>query len=179
MKEGRKPEYTEKTLGDKLQKMPHTKALRFKPQARLEPATGKESRRANRYTTRRMILSHPQPNVKYLTYNSLLRTPSAVRAADRSAVRAVDRSAVRAVDRSAVRAVDRPAVRAADRLTVNGDDRRQKVPLVSLNKFPLTKTSPYSKTKNKNKKTQNNKTTTPKHTNPPQKQKQKTKKETN
>ena len=26
MKEGRKPEYPEKTPGDKLQKMPHTKA---------------------------------------------------------------------------------------------------------------------------------------------------------
>ena len=35
---GRKPEYPEKTPGDELQKMPHTKARRFKPQARLEPA---------------------------------------------------------------------------------------------------------------------------------------------
>ena len=33
MKEGRKLEYP----GDELQKMPHTKAQRFKPQARLEP----------------------------------------------------------------------------------------------------------------------------------------------
>ena len=38
MKEGRKPEYPEKTPGDELQKMPHTKARRFKPQARLKPA---------------------------------------------------------------------------------------------------------------------------------------------
>ena len=38
MKEGRKPEYPVKTPGDKLQKMPHTEARRFKPQARLEPA---------------------------------------------------------------------------------------------------------------------------------------------
>ena len=38
MKEGRKPEYPEKTPGDELQKMPHTKARRFNPQARLEPA---------------------------------------------------------------------------------------------------------------------------------------------
>ena len=38
MKEGRKPEYPGKTPGDELQKMPHTKARRFKPQARLEPA---------------------------------------------------------------------------------------------------------------------------------------------
>ena len=38
MKEGRKPEYPEKTPGDELQKMPHTIARRFKPQARLEPA---------------------------------------------------------------------------------------------------------------------------------------------
>ena len=38
MKEGRKREYPEKTPGNELQKMPHTKARRFKPQARLEPA---------------------------------------------------------------------------------------------------------------------------------------------
>ena len=38
MKEGRKPEYPEKTPGDELQKMPHTNARRFKPQARLKPA---------------------------------------------------------------------------------------------------------------------------------------------
>ena len=37
MKEGRKPECPEKTLGNELQKMPHTKAQRFKPEARLEP----------------------------------------------------------------------------------------------------------------------------------------------
>ena len=37
MKEGRKPEHPEKTPGDELQKMPHTTARRFKPQARLEP----------------------------------------------------------------------------------------------------------------------------------------------
>ena len=37
MKEGRKLEYPEKTPGDELQKMPHTTARRFKPQARLEP----------------------------------------------------------------------------------------------------------------------------------------------
>ena len=29
MKEGRKPEYPEKTPNDELQKMPHTKARRF------------------------------------------------------------------------------------------------------------------------------------------------------
>ena len=39
MKEGRKPEYLEKTSDDELQKMPHTKAGKFKPQARLEPTT--------------------------------------------------------------------------------------------------------------------------------------------
>ena len=38
MKEGRKSECREKTPGDELQKMPHTKAQRFEPQARLEPA---------------------------------------------------------------------------------------------------------------------------------------------
>ena len=37
MKEGRKPEYPEKTPGDELQKMPHTTARRFKSKARLEP----------------------------------------------------------------------------------------------------------------------------------------------
>ena len=37
MKEGRKPEYPEKTPGDELQKMPYTTTRRFKPQARLEP----------------------------------------------------------------------------------------------------------------------------------------------
>ena len=36
--ESRKSEYPEKTPGDELQKMPHSKARRFKPQARLEPA---------------------------------------------------------------------------------------------------------------------------------------------
>ena len=38
MKEGRKPEYPDKTPDDGLQKMPNTKARRFKPLARLEPA---------------------------------------------------------------------------------------------------------------------------------------------
>ena len=38
MNEGRKPEYLEKPLDDELQKMPHTKARKFKPQARFEPA---------------------------------------------------------------------------------------------------------------------------------------------
>ena len=38
MKEGRKPEYPEKTPGDELHKMPHTEARKFKPQARLKPA---------------------------------------------------------------------------------------------------------------------------------------------
>ena len=38
MKEGRKPEYSEITPGDELNKMPRTTTRRFKPQARLEPA---------------------------------------------------------------------------------------------------------------------------------------------
>ena len=37
-KEGRRPEYPEKTPEDQLQKMPHTKARKFKPQPKLEPA---------------------------------------------------------------------------------------------------------------------------------------------
>ena len=58
MKEGKQPEYPEKTPGDELQKMPHTKAQRFKPQARIRTRTialmaGKESRHANHYTRRR------------------------------------------------------------------------------------------------------------------------------
>ena len=38
MKEGRKPEYAEKTHDGEFQKMSHTKALTLKPQPRLEPA---------------------------------------------------------------------------------------------------------------------------------------------
>ena len=38
MKEGRKPGCPEKTPDDELQKMPHTKAPKFKPQPRLEHA---------------------------------------------------------------------------------------------------------------------------------------------
>ena len=37
MKEEGKPEYPEKTPDDELQKTPHTKARKFKPQLRLEP----------------------------------------------------------------------------------------------------------------------------------------------
>ena len=37
MKEGRKPDYLEKSL-DELQKVPHTQARKLKPQQRLEPA---------------------------------------------------------------------------------------------------------------------------------------------
>ena len=38
MTEWRKPQYLEKPLDDELQKMPHTKARKSKPQARLELA---------------------------------------------------------------------------------------------------------------------------------------------
>ena len=38
MKEGRKPEHPDRTPDDELQKMLHTKARKFKPQAGLEPA---------------------------------------------------------------------------------------------------------------------------------------------
>ena len=37
MKERRKPEHSEKTPDDELQKIPHTKAQKFKPRRRLEP----------------------------------------------------------------------------------------------------------------------------------------------
>ena len=58
MKEGRKPEYPEKTPGDELQKMPHTTARRFKPETgtlAVALVVGQESRHADRYTTRRAI----------------------------------------------------------------------------------------------------------------------------
>ena len=38
MNEGRKTEYTKKTPDDELQKLPHAKARKFKPQRRLKPA---------------------------------------------------------------------------------------------------------------------------------------------
>ena len=38
MKEGRRQEHPEKATDDELQKMPHTKARKFKPQSKLEPA---------------------------------------------------------------------------------------------------------------------------------------------
>ena len=40
MKEGRKPEYPEKTPNDELQKMPHTKARKFQPQGWVNPHSG-------------------------------------------------------------------------------------------------------------------------------------------
>ena len=38
LKKGRKPKYADLTPDDELQKMPHTKGRKFKPQPRLEPA---------------------------------------------------------------------------------------------------------------------------------------------
>ena len=66
MKEGRKPEHPEKTPGDELQKIPYTKVVRSKPRRETRTRTialvaGKESRRANRYTTRR-------PDAFYLNF---------------------------------------------------------------------------------------------------------------
>ena len=58
MKEGRKPEHPEKTPGDELQKMPHTTARRFKPQARLEPVHWWQARKADLLTvTPRVVFS--------------------------------------------------------------------------------------------------------------------------
>ena len=53
MMEVRKPMYMEKTPGDELQKMPHTKAWRFKPQVRLEPTQQHwwQARKADMLTT--------------------------------------------------------------------------------------------------------------------------------
>ena len=52
MKEGRKPEYPEKTPDDELQKVPHTKTRKFKPQPGLEPAVwyGWQARKADELT---------------------------------------------------------------------------------------------------------------------------------
>ena len=63
MKEGRKPEYPEKILGDELQKMPHTTARRFKLQARLEPAQQHcwQARKADMLTvTPRVVQGSPR-----------------------------------------------------------------------------------------------------------------------
>ena len=38
MNKRKKPEYPEKTLDDELQKVPHIRAGKFKPQLRLKPA---------------------------------------------------------------------------------------------------------------------------------------------
>ena len=59
MKEGKKPEYPEKTPGDELQKMAHTKARRFKPQARPEPAQQHwwQARKADMLTVTPITLS--------------------------------------------------------------------------------------------------------------------------
>ena len=65
MKEVRKPEYPEKSPGDELQKLPHTKARRFKPQARLEPHTTAlvQARKADVLT----VTPHVAPNTGFLT----------------------------------------------------------------------------------------------------------------
>ena len=55
MKERRKPEYPEKIPGDELQKMPHTKARSETRTLAVALMAGKESRHANRYTTRRAV----------------------------------------------------------------------------------------------------------------------------
>ena len=59
MKEGRKPEYSEKTPGDELQEMPHPTARRFKPQARLEPAHWWQARKADVLT----VTPHVAPDL--------------------------------------------------------------------------------------------------------------------
>ena len=60
MKEGSKPEYPEKTLGDELQKMPHSKARRFKSQARLEPVQQRS------WQTRKADVITVAPHVTFL-----------------------------------------------------------------------------------------------------------------
>ena len=67
MKEGRKPEYPEKTPGDELQKMPHTTARRFKPQARLKPAQKDwwQARKADMLT----VTPHVAPDLSGRTWN--------------------------------------------------------------------------------------------------------------
>ena len=70
MKEGRKPEYPEKTPGDELQKMPHTTARRFKPQARLQPAPQHwwQARKAD------MLIATPRVNILSLLTETSSRT---------------------------------------------------------------------------------------------------------
>ena len=78
MKEGRKREYPEKTPGDELQKMPHTTARRFKPQARLEPAQQHwwQARKADMLTVApRVRMTFTRTNVCWLV-GCLLNVPA-------------------------------------------------------------------------------------------------------
>ena len=61
MKEGRKPEYPEKTPGDELQEMPHPTARRFKLRARLEPAHWWQARKADVLT----VTPHVAPDLHF------------------------------------------------------------------------------------------------------------------
>ena len=59
MKEGRKPEYPEKSSDDELQKMPHTKARKFKPHTearKFKPHTKARKFQANIGTVSRATL---------------------------------------------------------------------------------------------------------------------------
>ena len=61
MKEGRKPDYPEKTPDDELLKMPHTKARKFKPQTRLEPTLEHrwQARKADMLTITTRVTPNP------------------------------------------------------------------------------------------------------------------------
>ena len=68
MKEGQKPEYLEKTPGNKLQKMPHTKARNFKSQSETRTHTialvaSYERRGANHYTMQPFIETYVSTDV--------------------------------------------------------------------------------------------------------------------
>ena len=79
MKYGRKPEYPEKTPDNKLQKMPHTTAWRFKPQARLEPTQQHwwQARKADMLTvTPCVAMHHPGQQAQHTTNWSISSQPA-------------------------------------------------------------------------------------------------------
>ena len=62
MKERKKPEYPEKTPDDELQKVPHIKAGKFKPQPRLKPALQHwwQARKVDVLTTTPRMIKSPK-----------------------------------------------------------------------------------------------------------------------
>ena len=82
MKERRKPEYLEKTPDDEVQKMPPTKARKFKPQTRLEPPIQHwwHARKVDKLTTTSrttpttyLLWCKPSPTHTYLYGNCIIQ----------------------------------------------------------------------------------------------------------